>query len=806
MKIPLYLLLILLLLSTNTFSQTELLSSVTVGTKFDMVYEPITVQAEYSRSQTIYYPDEMRFRGTITSLKYFLEFSSSAFENSTIWRVAIGYTNKTEFAQGDPNIPDSELTEVFNGRISGSGNTVILTFDKPFYYDGRQNLVIDVQEIEPGKTASQLTTFKGVKNYNKPPTRTKITMTGVTAMYENSYACTEFGGSLERCEPLYAGTFSIVTATSVLANWPSNVISPAFRYMIQKLGDPMPTTYKVVNGKNVLLENLQPATGYTFYRKTDCDITPTNYYSQQFTTEPYNLKVPTTITFDGANTFDYFLTASKTVGVYISPIAASDSENGILFRGTDDLIKSGEWKTTTNDSWNDNPSFISRAYFTIDLTNYTGNPILQFDLRQTKDSKFKIATITNSDYVLIPGVYTSTTDNSDEFKTITIDLSKSNGTKFDLIMQHLGRYTTEALPYNTAFVDNVKLIEMPVCNPPQDIIVVKTENSITLNWTSAADEWEVAWVDHDMTAPNSGTVTKDKFFTITGLTVAKSYDIYIRNKYGNSYCEWKKIIESTNPTIVKVPYQQLFTAATTNYAPELQDISRQFLYSNALNFYQKLQGNGSAWVGGSTTTEHQAWNDNKAFSSGISFKVDATNVSSLKLAITMKQKYYYSKNTSWFRVLVNGVQQGSSRNPTTSYNDAYTTLNYDLPAYAGKVLDVTLEHCGRYMNNYYNNAPMDLTMVSNVQFNGQTLDIEGFKQKLGVKVFPMPSDGFIHFSHTEPIDEITVLGLNGKVLMTVSPKEKAQEITLNVASLATGIYIAKIKSNGTYQYTKILRQ
>ncbi len=126
-------------------------------------HTPIYPYYGYSYSQVIYAADILNAdAGNITGIKYYYN-ASASYDNSdgnlTVW---IGLTSKNEFASGTDWVDISTLTQVFSGSVTfdGSGELTI-TFNTPFSYDGSSNIIVAVDENEPGYDTNQSVFYGG---------------------------------------------------------------------------------------------------------------------------------------------------------------------------------------------------------------------------------------------------------------------------------------------------------------------------------------------------------------------------------------------------------------------------------------------------------------------------------------------------------------------------------------------------------------------------------------------------------------------------------------------------------------------
>ena len=97
------------------------------------------------------------------------------------------------------------------------------------------------------------------------------------------------------------------------------------------------------------------------------------------------------------------------------------------------------------------------------------------------------------------------------------------------------RFRSDASVNNPGWIANVTCSPPPTCPKPSALLTSGgTINSVTLGWTnnSSATSWEVLTLPCGSPAPNAATtggiITSSNPYTITGLTDATCYDIYVR--------------------------------------------------------------------------------------------------------------------------------------------------------------------------------------------------------------------------------------------------------------------------------------
>ena len=106
---------------------------------------PYNPYYSYSYTQSLYLASEVSLLGDIVSIAYDFNGNSAFDENIVIY---MGTTITDEFPDVVAWLPESQLTEVFNGVVSTTAEAgwVMIHLDTPFAYDGSANLVIAVDK------------------------------------------------------------------------------------------------------------------------------------------------------------------------------------------------------------------------------------------------------------------------------------------------------------------------------------------------------------------------------------------------------------------------------------------------------------------------------------------------------------------------------------------------------------------------------------------------------------------------------------------------------------------------------------
>ncbi|QXP78909.1 MULTISPECIES: T9SS type A sorting domain-containing protein [Winogradskyella] len=798
-------------------AQVEQIDNVSVGAYVDHTIVPLSPQSNLSHSQTIYYKEQLEFRGYISEISYFTVFSNYTQTNVPVdpanLTIKLGVTNLEEFDSTTSFVANSELTEMTGVLRSTSVYEIRYTFETPFYYDGAQHLVVDVEDLNSGASQSATDGYRGVENFGNPPKRSMISLTSnfddgtsqTSILKINSYPQTKFYGDLERCALVYVSDHENVTANSAEAILSYNDNVEGVRYNITESGEDIPEIYETTTEASILFTNLLPAQNYNTNVKSDCDEVSSSFNSRLFTTRPIALTVPHTINFEGDFNRDYII---PSYGAELLEEGVNNT-SGLVFYGLGYPEYLG-----FNDSGDpyqySNKSFSRTLSLDVDLTENAISPVLKFDLKQTYGTFLRIKIKDFGDdsyYTDLPEEFIySGSSNDDGFKTITIDLSDYVGEMATIKLEHMSSSFSRK-----TYIDNVKLIEND-CEKITNISSESTLNSISLNWDATTDNsYETVsaeFADNISVDYNEATTNT---FTFNDLEPATAYKLFVRNSCLDSESPWQKIYASTDPEFLEVGFNEYFDESSLtngkfsiiNRESSSVDIITYYL-SEAFAMFQR--DSDAEWVGGETVTEAQVWNDNKDFITGLKFRIDGTTISEGTVGLSFKLQHHAVSipQDSWFRILVNGTQVGPSYNPETKNSDALTTVSIDLEPYLGDVIEFELQQAGRYKGDFELSAISgDGTILNNLNFTGEILSVDQFETSSAI-LYPNPAESYVTINNLKTYSNIKVLDVNGKVINTTWSENDST--TIDVSQFSTGLYFIEIKNNNLKQMLKFIKR
>ena len=334
---------------------------------------------------------------------------------------------------------------------------------------------------------------------------------------------------------------------------------------------------------SITLSNLTSNTTYEIYVKADCGMGDVSDYSTPITVST-TCDLMTTLPF--TENFDSYSGATSTsvsvnnlpncwnhlCGTYSSyagyPIIYSSSTYAAS--GTN-AVRFYTYSGTTD--YGNQYAILPP----VDATIYPINTLqLTMDVRKNSTSY--------ADFTLIVGVMSNPEDASTFVPVDTIVESQTSYNEYtvlftnysgsgNFVAMYAPKNTPSGVSYNTGYVDNIVLEEIPSCVRPSGLQVNGVTNTtITLSWTEngTANSWEIEYGAPGFTLGSGTTVqATSNPMTVTALSPATNYEFYVRSVCSaTDMSSWSNSCRvSTECDVLSVPYTEDFEAyAGTTYS------------------------------------------------------------------------------------------------------------------------------------------------------------------------------------------------------------------------------------------------
>ncbi|MGG5507088.1 MULTISPECIES: MBG domain-containing protein [unclassified Myroides] len=251
--------------------------------------------------------------GPITKIRYYTTNigTISVWNN---WAVYMGHTTKEAFSSTTDWVPQSDLTEVFDGTITAVANDWFeITLTTPFNYTGG-NLVIAVHEKTRGWSSQP--TFRmygsganrgilyrtdGGNPSSLPPAE--------ASSLQSTLPQLQLVGTIASCRPVSNITTTLSSFTSVTASWSSHDSATMYEYAVTT-STATPTTWLTTTATSLNLTDLTRETQYYLHIRSKCGA---NSYSASIVSPFYTgYCIPTTT----STSTDYRIKGVKTTGGY----------------------------------------------------------------------------------------------------------------------------------------------------------------------------------------------------------------------------------------------------------------------------------------------------------------------------------------------------------------------------------------------------------------------------------------------------------------------------------------------------------
>lgn len=345
-------------------------------------------------------------------------------------------------------------------------------------------------------------------------------------------------------------------------------------------------------------------------------------------------------------------------------------------------------------------------------------------------------------------------------------------------------------------LDDVEVTAIPSCLEPTAASASgATTQSVDISCTSPGSSFQVQYGPSGFTL-GSGTITgtiAGTTTTLTGLPSSTSYQYYVRTDCGSSsYSTWvgPYSFATLCDTITSFPYTQGFDSATI---PSCW--SNQTVVGTAnWNF---VTANGNSTVTPRTGARMAEFRT-------ATFNGDATKLVTPPLdltSLTSPQVEFYYANAEWTGDVdeLRVFYRTSLASPWVQIGANYTTAH---PAWTQVVLPLPNPSATYYIafegtSNYARGINLDDVTISGVlgtsNFSNNTL-----------KVYPNPTKDFLNIGYVDTIKSVEIFNMLGQKVL--DKNVNANETKLDLTSLNSGNYLAKIQFMDTVKTVKVIKE
>ena len=596
-----------------------------------------------------------------------------------------------------------------------------------------------------------------------------------------------------------------ITDTTANIGWTNGGSETAWEYVVQAAGTGVPGGAGTATASNpTSVSSLTANTAYEFYVRADCTggdysdwVGPFNFMTEcAAETAPYSQdfenagSIPSCWSMSGSEDWNF----SDSVGsnhIGNNGTIGNTSASGGYFAWVDD--SGGHSTGTTLQTPPIDVSGLTTPTLTFYLLSHNeGNTNVDFSVDVYDGSAW------NAD------VFTSNTNTTD-WEQKTVDLSgltitgpikirfvvdENNGTDF----------------YDDVAIDDVEVKEAPTCPNPSNLMASNlTGTSADISWDAGGSEtaWEYVVQAAGTGVPGgSGTAANATMANATGLTANTSYEFYVRaDCTGGDYSDWVGPLNFQTP-IVPDNLNDFATYPGDGW-------------TEASGAFMSPSGSSSSWAQDDFGNDTGSSNGESArvniFGTGTDeYLVSPTydlSGSTYYLNFDLALTEYNNSNAAtlgaddYLSLLV--TQDGTTWTELARWDSGSTISNTGQAA-----TEIVLSGYGAnvkfafYAFSDTSNEDNDL-FIDNFQITGSTLGVVRDTIDNFI-LFPRAVKDNLSFSSPDKVDKITIYNVMGQEMYTRRPN--LSNGSLDLSSLASGMYIVKVKVGNNLGSYKIVKE
>jgi len=350
-------------------------------------------------------------------------------------------------------------------------------------------------------------------------------------------------------------------------------------------------------------------------------------------------------------------------------------------------------------------------------------------------------------------------------------------------------------------IDDVFNGAIPACDVPSSITVNSVNsNSANISWAASSTAGATYQVEYGPAgfSQGSGTVINSNTAsaTISPLSASTAYQFYVRSSCGtNGFSVWTPVqsFATTCASVTAFPYTQSFDNTTI---PSCW--ANEAVTGGGTDTWTYVTANGNSSI---TPKSAPRMAEFRTTTAGNKAKLlmPPLNISGL----ATPELRFSMANANWFGDVdeLRIFYKANAGDAWTQIGSSYTTEN-------AAWLDVSIplpNKSGNYMiafegtSNWARGINVDDVSVVDASALGVN---DVVKNSNGIKVYPNPARDFVNIASDKKISSIEIFSLTGQLIKTVDKDSKQ----VDISELKRGIYLLRLKSEGSDQSFKIIKE
>ena len=580
------LLLMMLVAMLPAYLQAQDIVEIGTGTS-TTYYVPFNALYGYSFTEQLYYAAEIDMAGSITSISFYHQPSSTTTDQTNNIVIYMKNVSRSSFSSSSDFETVTTGDIVYNGTwtIPGTEGWTTITLDTPFDYDGTSNLMIAMHESTSGYSTRYFTYTSTTEtrcvqlysdSYNPDPYNpTSYSGSKTTRTYLSNIRLEITSGTIT-CPTPNAPVVTNVTEQSASLVWSPRGEESAWDVYLTSTATDVPDSNTVptdmATDTSYSINSLNSQTTYYFYVRANCGAGDVSRWKgTDFTTTQVLATLPYDQDFEDAteNASWALVNGSQTNKWFIGS-AVNNTDNGAnALYISDDNGVTNQYTHTASHVW---------AYRDIEFTQGAGAYQIDFDWRSVGESASydylkvylgdpAVVTAGNgsmpaSAHAVLLGNY----HNQDTWQHVNINLSSEYAGSKRLYFYWYNDGSGGSNP--PAAVDNLSILALNCGFPTNLVIDTITTNSVTIHWHPATDNdnmWNIAVAPYGSSADSvTYTTYYDTLQEIGNLEPNTHYVVFVRTNCGSEVSSYVSASFFTDCVPVDaLPYAESFDSYGT---------------------------------------------------------------------------------------------------------------------------------------------------------------------------------------------------------------------------------------------------